>query len=61
MSASLVGSEMCIRDRRPPPRGENSPPGSPAPAPPPLPTGAARHGKHPVSYTHLTLPTICSV
>eukprot|EP00969_Alexandrium_andersonii_P102052 4504882-Alexandrium_andersonii.AAC.1 len=60
MSASLVGSEMCIRDRRAtelgdalvldePPRARgiderNSVPG---------------HG--PVSYTHLTLPTICSV
>eukprot|EP00969_Alexandrium_andersonii_P151871 6715524-Alexandrium_andersonii.AAC.1 len=62
MSASLVGSEMCIRDRPPT-----------APAPParhrgscsawharparPPPGGAPRT----VSYTHLTLPTICSV
>eukprot|EP00969_Alexandrium_andersonii_P111720 4934284-Alexandrium_andersonii.AAC.1 len=63
MSASLVGSEMCIRD-------------SPSPA---LPRAAAprvqlRRGTKnspvqnfryepcaPVSYTHLTLPTICSV
>eukprot|EP00969_Alexandrium_andersonii_P150254 6644179-Alexandrium_andersonii.AAC.1 len=61
MSASLVGSEMCIRDRLQtvsnvhtcyccrPPR-----PGS---------AGGGRklqeHGA--VSYTHLTLPTICSV
>eukprot|EP00969_Alexandrium_andersonii_P292282 12918169-Alexandrium_andersonii.AAC.1 len=62
MSASLVGSEMCIRDRA-----------SPEPAPesasskcdcaagllevalPPRPNA------QPVSYTHLTLPTICSV
>eukprot|EP00969_Alexandrium_andersonii_P199982 8833562-Alexandrium_andersonii.AAC.1 len=62
MSASLVGSEMCIRDsgrrvcgRSPraifatlPPRGHRSP-----------------HRGHrigdAVSYTHLTLPTICSV
>eukprot|EP00969_Alexandrium_andersonii_P089293 3941788-Alexandrium_andersonii.AAC.1 len=61
MSASLVGSEMCIRDRRPPLcHGSDS--------------GRRedfRHrrahlpgrctGSEPVSYTHLTLPTICSV
>eukprot|EP00969_Alexandrium_andersonii_P251198 11102806-Alexandrium_andersonii.AAC.1 len=63
MSASLVGSEMCIRDRgrlrhretalsralnlgrRARPRGSE--------------LGAG--GAAPVSYTHLTLPTICSV
>eukprot|EP00969_Alexandrium_andersonii_P335053 14807345-Alexandrium_andersonii.AAC.1 len=59
MSASLVGSEMCIRD-------------STGPLPQP---GAARRRARwpaaccreragrspPVSYTHLTLPTICSV
>eukprot|EP00969_Alexandrium_andersonii_P217652 9614889-Alexandrium_andersonii.AAC.1 len=63
MSASLVGSEMCIRDRdwRSPiacvrvPRS-----GSPKPG------NARSHAEHappgrPVSYTHLTLPTICSV
>eukprot|EP00969_Alexandrium_andersonii_P050468 2216059-Alexandrium_andersonii.AAC.1 len=63
MSASLVGSEMCIRDSaltrerahwlsslsnmelRPPP------------------TWSPRRSSTfvPVSYTHLTLPTICSV
>eukprot|EP00969_Alexandrium_andersonii_P219076 9676051-Alexandrium_andersonii.AAC.1 len=60
MSASLVGSEMCIRDRKQ---------GMPAFLPPmstslrhndwanPLVTCTAS----PVSYTHLTLPTICSV
>eukprot|EP00969_Alexandrium_andersonii_P265675 11740841-Alexandrium_andersonii.AAC.1 len=61
MSASLVGSEMCIRDSLLPPGGE-------------APLGLALRGglsaqlptKHPVrekpvSYTHLTLPTICSV
>eukprot|EP00969_Alexandrium_andersonii_P169863 7509938-Alexandrium_andersonii.AAC.1 len=60
MSASLVGSEMCIRDRRsccPPtpvalPRGVGLPP-------PHSPIGSS--GGPAVSYTHLTLPTICSV
>eukprot|EP00969_Alexandrium_andersonii_P263525 11647773-Alexandrium_andersonii.AAC.1 len=62
MSASLVGSEMCIRDSSssgivlPPP---------PARAVRPLQAGS-RHGatheaRESVSYTHLTLPTICSV
>eukprot|EP00969_Alexandrium_andersonii_P306478 13548928-Alexandrium_andersonii.AAC.1 len=61
MSASLVGSEMCIRD-------STSPPGAGAV---PAPTGrseapvlsGARGVRQvgPVSYTHLTLPTICSV
>eukprot|EP00969_Alexandrium_andersonii_P261185 11546766-Alexandrium_andersonii.AAC.1 len=62
MSASLVGSEMCIRDS---PNAEWYGGGS---------AGRARSaGQHqswrtarraartPVSYTHLTLPTICSV
>eukprot|EP00969_Alexandrium_andersonii_P135114 5977278-Alexandrium_andersonii.AAC.1 len=60
MSASLVGSEMCIRD-------------SPwLPAARPVAAGnlevlvglsprLATTGDPPVSYTHLTLPTICSV
>eukprot|EP00969_Alexandrium_andersonii_P112515 4971833-Alexandrium_andersonii.AAC.1 len=63
MSASLVGSEMCIRDR--PPRrhglGNTWPqhregPRAAAHADAPL-----HHRQDPVSYTHLTLPTICSV
>eukprot|EP00969_Alexandrium_andersonii_P103015 4545720-Alexandrium_andersonii.AAC.1 len=60
MSASLVGSEMCIRDRdrlaaRSGPREHVED------------RLAARSGpqghneEQPVSYTHLTLPTICSV
>eukprot|EP00969_Alexandrium_andersonii_P319551 14116390-Alexandrium_andersonii.AAC.1 len=62
MSASLVGSEMCIRDR-----------GTTVVAHPALgeqlsgvlnqltqSTRAPPDGG-PVSYTHLTLPTICSV
>eukprot|EP00969_Alexandrium_andersonii_P311573 13767304-Alexandrium_andersonii.AAC.1 len=62
MSASLVGSEMCIRDRpsRPAERGGPQPAAKVAGA-----SGAARCSTgvnlQPVSYTHLTLPTICSV
>eukprot|EP00969_Alexandrium_andersonii_P035302 1546573-Alexandrium_andersonii.AAC.1 len=62
MSASLVGSEMCIRDRAylahvnqksfegtaPPLRDPNASPGR-------------QVRPEAVSYTHLTLPTICSV
>eukprot|EP00975_Prorocentrum_lima_P028620 6014125-Prorocentrum_lima.AAC.1 len=62
MTSSLVGSEMCIRDshiygpalRRA--RGATGSPSdhhSPQTAPPP--------NAGTVSYTHLTLPTICSV
>eukprot|EP00969_Alexandrium_andersonii_P311449 13762230-Alexandrium_andersonii.AAC.1 len=61
MSASLVGSEMCIRDRywafgvtavqdwggRVKEGGRRA--------------GGGRGLGGPVSYTHLTLPTICSV
>eukprot|EP00969_Alexandrium_andersonii_P109658 4836937-Alexandrium_andersonii.AAC.1 len=62
MSASLVGSEMCIRDRllgapwrdhhlrRRRVAGDRTSSGS---GPACLPAA--------VSYTHLTLPTICSV
>eukprot|EP00969_Alexandrium_andersonii_P152352 6737551-Alexandrium_andersonii.AAC.1 len=61
MSASLVGSEMCIRDR---PSGEPLSHGGSAPglftALMSLGRGAERV-RRPVSYTHLTLPTICSV
>eukprot|EP00969_Alexandrium_andersonii_P288032 12733731-Alexandrium_andersonii.AAC.1 len=62
MSASLVGSEMCIRDSCT--RRCQSTGGGVYPLPwrarlprPPL------SGERPaaVSYTHLTLPTICSV
>eukprot|EP00969_Alexandrium_andersonii_P161555 7140068-Alexandrium_andersonii.AAC.1 len=61
MSASLVGSEMCIRDRSPPrssrlrwrllPVSRIRPRARLLLLPP----------TSPVSYTHLTLPTICSV
>eukprot|EP00969_Alexandrium_andersonii_P036553 1602013-Alexandrium_andersonii.AAC.1 len=61
MSASLVGSEMCIRDRV-----------SAGCSPEPVlvrkveqvsdtEVSALRPKGCPVSYTHLTLPTICSV
>eukprot|EP00969_Alexandrium_andersonii_P078439 3458785-Alexandrium_andersonii.AAC.1 len=62
MSASLVGSEMCIRDRN---RAERSPRLYPKqPSAPPR-TGLGLDDgpvlETAVSYTHLTLPTICSV
>eukprot|EP00969_Alexandrium_andersonii_P143234 6331867-Alexandrium_andersonii.AAC.1 len=60
MSASLVGSEMCIRDRRDShrdPVGQAGPRADPRSAP----AGQAGPQGDPVSYTHLTLPTICSV
>eukprot|EP00969_Alexandrium_andersonii_P090146 3980954-Alexandrium_andersonii.AAC.1 len=59
MSASLVGSEMCIRDRcscRP--RSHGWRPGWPRVA---AVGGPGAHAITTVSYTHLTLPTICSV
>eukprot|EP00969_Alexandrium_andersonii_P070262 3101178-Alexandrium_andersonii.AAC.1 len=62
MSASLVGSEMCIRDSCNPGGpfpdwtrvlfGRSAEDGSP---------GTTAAGYRAVSYTHLTLPTICSV
>eukprot|EP00969_Alexandrium_andersonii_P050167 2201888-Alexandrium_andersonii.AAC.1 len=61
MSASLVGSEMCIRDRRVPRRTlrQSRSRGGPAALPRSWPPTAKQRA--PVSYTHLTLPTICSV
>eukprot|EP00969_Alexandrium_andersonii_P304753 13471225-Alexandrium_andersonii.AAC.1 len=62
MSASLVGSEMCIRDRL----AEHARatkglrPRSTPSSPPDRPTLRSR-ARRAVSYTHLTLPTICSV
>eukprot|EP00969_Alexandrium_andersonii_P069553 3068405-Alexandrium_andersonii.AAC.1 len=63
MSASLVGSEMCIRDR---PRSASPVPQAPFSKGPvqqrPRSTEPCSAGPvPPVSYTHLTLPTICSV
>eukprot|EP00969_Alexandrium_andersonii_P335704 14837803-Alexandrium_andersonii.AAC.1 len=61
MSASLVGSEMCIRDSFSHDQDAIAPrraAGSSS-----SPRGHLRPGAvvGPVSYTHLTLPTICSV
>eukprot|EP00975_Prorocentrum_lima_P047932 10023603-Prorocentrum_lima.AAC.1 len=61
MTSSLVGSEMCIRDRAVAVAGG---------CPPRVPKAALvmasyvariRGLEATVSYTHLTLPTICSV
>eukprot|EP00969_Alexandrium_andersonii_P157473 6960392-Alexandrium_andersonii.AAC.1 len=63
MSASLVGSEMCIRDSTSPSKARQS--GSSSTTGLGLP--GANSWRTPgaqveaVSYTHLTLPTICSV
>eukprot|EP00975_Prorocentrum_lima_P054356 11401915-Prorocentrum_lima.AAC.1 len=62
MTSSLVGSEMCIRDSvtrhrstgrlwNQPAFGERVAVTRPGP----------KKASEPVSYTHLTLPTICSV
>eukprot|EP00969_Alexandrium_andersonii_P179651 7940985-Alexandrium_andersonii.AAC.1 len=62
MSASLVGSEMCIRDR-----SSESRRGAACQREQLLVSAAGRFrscsrlSDGPVSYTHLTLPTICSV
>eukprot|EP00969_Alexandrium_andersonii_P093395 4124569-Alexandrium_andersonii.AAC.1 len=62
MSASLVGSEMCIRDR--PPTGHHTSGVDPCARRLRAPRNGAPTcfvGALSVSYTHLTLPTICSV
>eukprot|EP00969_Alexandrium_andersonii_P033471 1461523-Alexandrium_andersonii.AAC.1 len=63
MSASLVGSEMCIRDRPvisepalPPPEAYHMNPAASAET-----RQQVARDTDAVSYTHLTLPTICSV
>eukprot|EP00969_Alexandrium_andersonii_P176101 7786599-Alexandrium_andersonii.AAC.1 len=62
MSASLVGSEMCIRDSINLPRIGLVNGGDVSVDPSALGmASAASTNKTPVSYTHLTLPTICSV
>eukprot|EP00969_Alexandrium_andersonii_P312169 13792531-Alexandrium_andersonii.AAC.1 len=61
MSASLVGSEMCIRDSQWKEPGKTA--GGKATRVPAAVAnlGAIRCRAMAVSYTHLTLPTICSV
>eukprot|EP00969_Alexandrium_andersonii_P149893 6628678-Alexandrium_andersonii.AAC.1 len=62
MSASLVGSEMCIRDSR-----RRSCPSDPSAVRASrrwrtqVPGAGSLSSAGTVSYTHLTLPTICSV
>eukprot|EP00969_Alexandrium_andersonii_P000364 16136-Alexandrium_andersonii.AAC.1 len=62
MSASLVGSEMCIRDSQ---QSTNKAPTkhqqSTSKAPTKHQQSTSKAPTKPVSYTHLTLPTICSV
>eukprot|EP00969_Alexandrium_andersonii_P043911 1925385-Alexandrium_andersonii.AAC.1 len=63
MSASLVGSEMCIRDSAPAVLRTEGAGGLHQRVAEEMeaeePRGRRR--RCPVSYTHLTLPTICSV
>eukprot|EP00969_Alexandrium_andersonii_P313869 13866603-Alexandrium_andersonii.AAC.1 len=64
MSASLVGSEMCIRDRsaqRATERVSRAASHTPAVALRVPLVHVEVLSAEPVSYTHLTLPTICSV
>eukprot|EP00969_Alexandrium_andersonii_P303719 13426497-Alexandrium_andersonii.AAC.1 len=61
MSASLVGSEMCIRDSCCAPSGSWSPGEIDHVEPPGRIAGKPQAVVVAVSYTHLTLPTICSV
>eukprot|EP00969_Alexandrium_andersonii_P243058 10736258-Alexandrium_andersonii.AAC.1 len=61
MSASLVGSEMCIRDRRPCQLRHRPIATAATAASPDSIAGPGGGSAIPVSYTHLTLPTICSV
>eukprot|EP00975_Prorocentrum_lima_P008993 1915641-Prorocentrum_lima.AAC.1 len=62
MTSSLVGSEMCIRDSA---RDEQGLRGRRRSMPQDFDDEAreeaAQEEEGPVSYTHLTLPTICSV
>eukprot|EP00969_Alexandrium_andersonii_P164734 7281742-Alexandrium_andersonii.AAC.1 len=61
MSASLVGSEMCIRDRK---EGKQASRQAGRQARKQASKQAGRQAcrrASTVSYTHLTLPTICSV
>eukprot|EP00969_Alexandrium_andersonii_P194905 8609608-Alexandrium_andersonii.AAC.1 len=61
MSASLVGSEMCIRDRFIVADLEGRRCGTSSTVAAMGRRPGVLRGELPVSYTHLTLPTICSV
>eukprot|EP00969_Alexandrium_andersonii_P235872 10413807-Alexandrium_andersonii.AAC.1 len=61
MSASLVGSEMCIRDRLPASGSKGVSDRISLPLLLREGPGLDRLVPLAVSYTHLTLPTICSV
>eukprot|EP00975_Prorocentrum_lima_P037170 7821641-Prorocentrum_lima.AAC.1 len=63
MTSSLVGSEMCIRDRggRPRKRPQTAPRGAGSGWREGRKKGSICFAFASVSYTHLTLPTICSV
>eukprot|EP00969_Alexandrium_andersonii_P250579 11074537-Alexandrium_andersonii.AAC.1 len=61
MSASLVGSEMCIRDRCDGPRDRRHDKGLCKCSTFLLHARRGGIAHAAVSYTHLTLPTICSV
>eukprot|EP00975_Prorocentrum_lima_P007315 1569043-Prorocentrum_lima.AAC.1 len=61
MTSSLVGSEMCIRDRRLGVTSEVNKNGCRRWQLRTQALAGSTAGHQPVSYTHLTLPTICSV
>eukprot|EP00975_Prorocentrum_lima_P000342 68632-Prorocentrum_lima.AAC.1 len=61
MTSSLVGSEMCIRDRRLCPASNVDLNAIHGPSRLGLRVFLLGRNNDPVSYTHLTLPTICSV
>eukprot|EP00969_Alexandrium_andersonii_P128866 5695381-Alexandrium_andersonii.AAC.1 len=61
MSASLVGSEMCIRDSCMAPSGSIGHRRVLSGAVGRRRVFSGALGRRAVSYTHLTLPTICSV
>eukprot|EP00975_Prorocentrum_lima_P027648 5812065-Prorocentrum_lima.AAC.1 len=61
MTSSLVGSEMCIRDRAYTENIKTYSGTATEWAQRAINAYAAQMTHTPVSYTHLTLPTICSV
>eukprot|EP00975_Prorocentrum_lima_P008515 1817638-Prorocentrum_lima.AAC.1 len=61
MTSSLVGSEMCIRDRGRPRESKRCLRRHVQEAARARRAASCTWRRRPVSYTHLTLPTICSV